>query len=373
MENHGSLPARGTQPYQLLALTAISGEFPAALLARLPGGASYKEAIVGGLKKNRLLHTYYRDGLRAYRLSAKAKALLLAEQPERFQFYLTGNADTNLLKSEISRRLRLHQIAGLYLTMLLAGVQIYRDEKPQVFAPEGSPVATLAAPAFYSSREVKELGLESVKIRGARIAGVLLASTGVFVVYNSGSALMKWGYLAEMRVKALLKMVLCQQRLASQYQMEDVNSILFGDGMALAYEILTSNDRGKRNYFVLDSNFDHFYFLTNDHQGEVLLKLICNPDKAVALNEILLQGLNEKEPGWPIENDAIDVNGNPVLLAYLFDMPRIVRFCSALSLQGRRGILICFEFQSDSLRRYCGDLAEIQTISLEKLERRFFP
>ncbi len=104
-----TLPRRDTQRYQLLELIALSGDFPAELLSRLPGGSTYKESVVKSLKREGLIRTFYRDHLRTYRLTAKAKAQLMAEQPDRFAFYLEGNSDTNLLKGEITRRLRLYQ------------------------------------------------------------------------------------------------------------------------------------------------------------------------------------------------------------------------------------------------------------------------
>ena len=51
------------------------------------------------LKKAGLLRTYYRDRLRGYRLGIKAKSALLDGWPERFTFCLTGDAETNRLKS----------------------------------------------------------------------------------------------------------------------------------------------------------------------------------------------------------------------------------------------------------------------------------
>lgn len=306
-------------------------------------------------------------------MGTRAKALLLADRPERFEFYLTGNADTNMLKCEINRRLRLHRIAETYITMENAGVAIFRDEKPDVFAPEGSAVGRIEAPAFYNSREVKELGVDFVKIRSARSVGILLAEPGVFVVYNSGNAVMKWSYKSEMRTKALMRTILCQQRLSAGYRPDAVHGLILGDGMELAYQLFTSTGGAKHNYFVLDGNYEHFYFLTNDHRGEVILRLLCDPAKTAALNRVLSQGFTAKEPGWLVENDAIDTTGNPVLFAYFCDMPRIVRFNNALQLQNRTGTLICFDFQSPILRRYCGEQVSLQTIDFEKFEGRFFP
>lgn len=125
MNKNHTFPGPDTQAGRLLELTAVCGE--------LPGSTSYKEALLTSLKKAGLLRTFYKDSLRGYRLGRQAKKLLLAERPERFSSYLTGNVDTNLLKSELPRRLRLHRIAETYIAMQNAGVSIFRDEKPPCF------------------------------------------------------------------------------------------------------------------------------------------------------------------------------------------------------------------------------------------------
>ena len=149
--------------YRLLSLTAISGEFPTDQLNRLPGSPYYLESVVTALKKDGLLRTYYRDKLRGYRLGPRAKATLLDSRPDRFASYLTGDTDTNRLKCEIDRRLRLHRLAETYMTMDNAGVCVYRDEKPAIFAPEGYAGSRIVYPAFFSSREVKEMGIDTTQ------------------------------------------------------------------------------------------------------------------------------------------------------------------------------------------------------------------
>ena len=195
------LPDKQTVGYTLLEIVAISGELPANQLCRLPGGDSYKLNVVRALKSQKLLRTYYRDGVRGYRLTASAKKALCRDVPERFSFSLSGSAETNLVKSEITRRLRLHRVAEATLTMKNAGVLIFRDEKPDVFSPEWEKTDSLSitAPAFYTSREIKEMGTVFAKIRGARSVGVLLTPADVFVVYDLGNSLMKWEYKSEMR------------------------------------------------------------------------------------------------------------------------------------------------------------------------------
>ena len=326
--------------------------------------------MVKFLKAHRLLRTYYADGLRAYRLTARAKALLTADNPERFSTALMGSTETNHIKSEITRRLRLHRIAETTVTMQNAGVSIFRDEKPDVFSPEWEETNRTAISSFYNSREIKALGTMFVKIHGARSVGVLLTDRNVFITYNLGNSLMKWSYKAEMRTKALMKSLLCRERLPDMYSPDSVQGLLFGNDMSLAGEILTG-ESGKQ-YFLLDGNYEHFYYLTNDRKGERLLNLFCHEELRERLDSILMVDLYEADSSMTIENDALDKNGSPVLLAYMCDLPRIKKFGTALRLQGKSGTIICFDFQKDAIRRYCGKEIRFQTIDFLKWERSFF-
>ena len=354
-------------------MAAVCGELPTDLLTRLSGSSSYTETVITSLKKDGLLKTYYKDKLRGYRLGQRAKRILLERQPERFSFYLTGNVETNRIKSEVPRRIRLHRVAETYVAMQNAGIAVFRDEKPLVFSPGGSPVARLDSPAFYSSREVKEMGIETVKIRGSRMTGVLLAPSGVFISYNGGSHMLKWDYRAEQRAQALLQMVVCHQRLSAQHVSTCVSGLLFGNDLEPFYRIFADSDTESRCFFLLDGNYEHFYYLTNDHYGDTLLKLLYRPEGTAELDHMLMQGFYPKDTGLPIEHDALDQNGNPVLFGYFLDIPRINRFHTALQLQERTGTLICFDFQKEVLHRFCGRQVEFSTISFEKFERRFFP
>ena len=141
----------------------------------------------------------------------------------------------------------------------------------------------------------------------------------------------------------------------------------------MSVQLMMDSGSAKRGYFMLDGSFDSFRYLPNDHRGEVILKLLCDPERSADLNRLLSSDLYAKEPGWLVEHDAIDQDGDPVLFAYDFDMPRIVRFTTALDLHGKHGTILCFDFQADVLRRCCGGRVRFQTIGFEKFERRFFP
>ena len=201
-----SLPAPDTLPGLLLTLTALAGEFPTSLVHRLPGSDSYKEAAVKRLKREKLLRTYYHDGLRGLRLTATAKRLLLSARPDLFSDIFSGSTVTNTPKYTVPHRLRLHRMAEVLVTMMQARVPSFPWEKSAVFQSEPPPAGFCASrPAYYSSREVKEIGPQSSKIRGSRATGVLLTESGIFVVYNTAASKTKWEYKAELRMKALLQ------------------------------------------------------------------------------------------------------------------------------------------------------------------------
>ena len=367
-----SLPAPDQLAYRLLELIAICGELPANLLYRLHESPSYLEAVIRSLKKDKLLRVYYRDKVRGYRLSADAKDFLLEESYDRFSFYLTGNSDTNLLKSELPRRLRLHRLAEVYVLMLNCGVAVFRDQKPDLFSPDRCAGGYFHSPAFYSSREIKETGLETVKIRGSRMVGTLIAPSGLYVTYNGSQNFAKWDYRAELRVKALHLNMICTDRLAGKYKSNQVHGLMISRDMEMFYQLISTADTNTRCFFLVDGNYEHFYYLTDDHYGEVLLKLLTLPKMRSALDRVLSQGLHPRKAGLPIEHDAIDRKGDPVLFSYLLDIPRVNRFNSALQLKERSGTLICFDFQSDILRRCLDAQVNIQTIDFAKFERRFF-
>lgn len=356
----------------LLTLVALSGELPTSQICRLPSTPGYQAKILKSLKKDGLLLSYYRNGLRGLRLTSAAKKRLLAEHYDWFLPYLSGVTETNRLKSDITRRLRLHRMAEVLVTMLNADVSVLPWEKPNVFAPTppDDPL-TVDQPTYYSSREVKELGELAVKIRGSRSTGVLLEDGGIFVVYNTGPGQMKWEYKAEMRLKALLEMELCQARLRMQFMNAKQSGIVFATDMGQMPPLMSVGGDKRHNYFVLDGGFEHFYYLTSDHHGEVILQLLCYPDERAVLDDVLSQGLAPPRAGWLMENDAMD-GDEPVLFGYTCDMPRIKRFDNALHIHDMRGTLYCFDFQEAALRAICGPGIKIQDLDFEKVKALLF-
>ena len=367
-----------TAAYRLLSLTALSGECSPDILSRLGIGPSYGEKLVTKLKDEGLLKTHYKDRLRGYRLACGGKKLLLAQNPERFSFYLSGNTETNHPRSGYPRRLRLQQASHIYAMLLNAGITFFRDEKPLICReePQAGESVRMPLPIFYHSREVKELGTEAVKIGNSRIMGILFAPGCIYALFHTGTAPIKWEYQTELRVKTFLshhisRGILSRGSIEPCYHPDTPIRLLFiGSGMDTALKLMESTGGFQKSYFCLDSSFDYFHYVPDDAAGETTLRLLCSPALQKALRSLLLSDLQPPCPDYGMEHDAVS-EGMPVLLAFDFDMLRLSRFRTALSFHGLAGNLVCFDFQKPVLQQYFGDAAAIETIDLYKFERRF--
>ena len=363
------LPSHNSLNYELLSLTAICGEVPCGCSARLSSSESYRKKVVTSLTHNKFLRIFSRHHLRGYRLGVRGKRLLLQQEPERFAFYLSGCSDTNAIKSEVSRRIRLHRIAQTYVTMLNAGAMIYRDEKPPIFSPVASGPFCIEQPCFYDSREMKEAELEMLKIRGSRMAGALFTSSRVFAVYNSMEFLPVFEPQVEQRAKVMLELI---SRTKISFTLK-ASGLLLSDNMDILRTLLERSKTHRRDHFLFNDGYEHFYFLTNDSYGETLLQLLCHPETIRQVDTELLQEFQPSLPNSRLECDAVDDSGAPVLFCYLPDIPRLYRFVSALDLLNGTGILVCFDFQADALRPLCGDNIELQIIDFQEFKARFLP
>lgn len=162
-----------SQAYRFLEIIAVSGEYPADSLPLIFGDGRYQEKVTAELKEMNFIRVYHKDKLWGYRLTAAAKRFLLNTNNERFFFYLNGAVETNVQKSELNRRIRLHSIGEVTAVMLMAGIKVYRDTKWQLFSPEWKQnrVGDFSSPMFYNSRELKEVAEETEKIKNARAVG----------------------------------------------------------------------------------------------------------------------------------------------------------------------------------------------------------
>lgn len=371
-DNRGDIPSLSSLGGTILTVTALSGELPTSLVSRLSGHEAYTEKVIKALRGKKLLRTYSKNGLRGFRLTSSAKRSLLECWPDFFSPVFSGESATNSPGYKITDRLRLHRMAEVLVTMLNAGVLVCPWEKPDVFGP--SPhheIPTIDRPAYFSSREVKQLGSQASKVSSSRASGILLADDCIFIIYNTGTGLMKWANKAEVRLAALLQVELCGDRLSNQFGSAEQSAVMFGTDMSLLPSLMGLDGHQPHQGLLQDKIFAHFYFLTNDHRGEVILQLLCEPDEKAKLDDLLSCGLSSPRPDGAVENDAME-GDSPVLFGYTCDIPRIRRFSTALALQEQSGTLFCFDFQEETMRQICGSNVSIQCIDFASYERSVF-
>lgn len=147
------------------------------------------------------------------------------------------------------------------------------------------------------------------------------------------------------------------------------DAIMFASDMSQLEVLMGGGKRKGRNQMVLD-NVEHFHYLTNDGHGEVILRLLCDPELKASLDGILMEDLTPAaEISSNIDCDAFDGDGAPVLFGYTCDMPRIKRFDGGLSIPGIKGTLFCFDFQADALSRACDSQVRIECIDFDAVNR----
>ncbi len=352
----------------LIELTAMTGEMPAKAIGRLAGSDKYKRKCVTEAQKLKLVRYHRKDHLSGLRLTAKAKQLLLDSSPERFQFFL-GGSEAQRVPSGLQKRTRLHRMAEAYVLMQNAGVEIFRDRKPLYFT--GERLAAVSFPVYYGSREIKELGQESVKVKNSRAVGVLLTPGYIFAVYNTGPGQIKWFGQAEERLAFILPKVLKPTGAFAFGQEAEVRGIMLADSMSRFHQFLDEPDR-KAAFPVDNGQFWNMHWLPNTTEGEAVLRLLCDWEKREEFHDSLLENFSPPPAGTQnMEMDAIGGAGEPVLFAYDLDAARIRRFAQALDRQLNAGIVVCFDFQREIVERLCDGTAKLLTIDLENVRKDF--
>jgi len=243
------------------------------------------------------------------------------------------------------------------------GVKIYKNQKPIVFSKNKADEVEVKDSVFYSSLEIKEVGIECTKIKYCRAVGLLLASNDRgFIVYNSQNALMKWSSTAEQRVSGTLTGLL----LDCGIQINHFSGLMIGKDMDFAKRLLLSGGGLKNELFKLDSTFYEFYYVPEDENGDYLLSLLVDNKGLEDIKWQLIDDLEIKTDFRPYLSDGKDKYDRPILFAYDFNLEKIRKFKSGLEMFEEMGFVVCFEFQQKVLEEYFEGLAEIIVISIIK-------
>ncbi|MFR6242261.1 MAG: hypothetical protein ACLUJ1_12500 [Mediterraneibacter faecis] len=99
----------------LLLLIAVSGEMPADLAEQIIGSVSYTASVITRLKQEGYISVRNKAGWKGYVLRAKGKRYVLSQYGEDTAFFLQGSVETNHVKTEIEKRLRLYRMSKVWV------------------------------------------------------------------------------------------------------------------------------------------------------------------------------------------------------------------------------------------------------------------
>jgi len=426
-----------SQEQIMIEQIAIAGEYPQSNQSRIISSESYGRRLIAGLLGEKMITRVDIDGMKGYRLTMWGKRALMDGNPERFDGLFIGQSDTNRMNGNPTRRERLHLIAQVYTLMFKAGIRIYQDEKPDIYGepggtqgfafegvcfsktdafegkcssqtdafegrcspqtdmgsmshtnpahpppryehggnPEAMKSVVIREPSFYASREQK--GNFTKAIQGSRAVGVLLTGNLAYAIYNTSSAVRTWNDRIEYRYKAEMNGSIC--KYIPQYQRTEIGGILVGANMGVLAKYLAQPEKEKGGIHSFTRAYEPFYYITNDVVGEAQLRMICDPELKTRFDGMMRHKLKPMTTRSNIVHDAMTDEGEPVLFCCLLDLQRLNMFKAGLNGirkidPDRKGKIICYDTQHDTLKGYLGEsVVEYTVVAFHLFAQRFFP
>lgn len=313
--------------------------------------------------EDNLISKRQKDGLKGYRLMRKGKEGLLQMDADKFSFYLADGADFSMRKSTLTQRMRQHRVSETLAMMEQAGIPKDRDQKAHLFEEERSQSEAYTQAAFFHPKEVKVQTDLTRKIISSRMTGVWLSDDALRICYNIGTMLPTWFETVENRADILVRSMLREKGI--EFPVTD--AVLFGKSMEQAVDCLKDD---KMRAYLMNASFGRFCYIPLDERGVIQLKLMNDQERYQCLKNILSEDLEvDMEDLYP-EHDGYNADGLPTLICIDCDLKRLIRFRTRLQYMGRSGEVICFDFQKEAIRSYCGEETKISTVDLETVNRR---
>lgn len=350
---------RDARSYRVLSLICMSGECSEEALRILLPQDNYRQKLLYKMISDKLITRYQKDGVYGYRLAKKGKDYLLLMDKERFGFFLLDGADFSMRRPILRYRLRQHRISET-LAMMESAVEIYRDRKELIF--EEYTEQAFQQSAFFVAREVKAQKDLTRKIVSSKMTGVWVNQEEASICYNMANNLPEWHENLENRTEILIRSMLRKEGV------EHLDALIFGNDMSAAAKILSDGNMQRQ---LMVSSFERFCFIPMDRNGLLLLEMLKDKNAYEDLYCILTEDFIFSEEENQVINDGYNNDGKPVLICVDCDLKRLVQFISQLDFIGQTGEVICFDFQKEAVKEYCGKNAKVAAVDFEKFQENF--
>lgn len=235
----------------LLLLIAVSGEMPADLAEQIIGSVSYTASVITRLKQEGYISVRNKAGWKGYVLRAKGKRYVLSQYGEDTAFFLQGSVETNHVKTEIEKRLRLYRMSKVWVFFWKTGIPIFRSQKPELFcsASEFGRGQT----AYYGSLEFKGL---TDAIKGSRACGIMLSGESGYIVYHTLEQRMRWAKKMERTMRSFV-----ERESMRTGVLKRIDAVIMGDTLEFLLELLNSDGGLKGNLFQVDDIYENYYYV----------------------------------------------------------------------------------------------------------------
>ena len=339
---------------ELLWFVGYCIEFPTQLAVRIGGGAEWNRRVMyraireGYVRLYRKKHK--RHVIRSMSLTQKGFEYVAQRDPEAVSMiYSRVNSSERIYPGWIDKILRLHAIAIGTVMSNAAGATLLISQKPSLMSPaKRATNAVVPDPNkiyYYAAHElrvaIEEYSPESVS-KSSRTIGIIVKGRCCFFLYFTGSTRMYWMKNSEENYAAAVKSLL----LARGFGITSIHQIVIGSTMSVAQRLCHGAKPFGNKYFVVSTFFAQCLFLTNNKEGDTLLKLILHDELAMEINRAALSPFHP--PRIPTrEYDAIETSlDRPVLLNYQCDLLMLSDIHPMP--EGFRGspIMLCFDYQT---------------------------
>ena len=220
------------------------------------------------------------------------------------------------------------------------------------------------APCFYIARDFKKFDTEEFnKTMYTRIVGAVFYPGGVYAVYNTRGAVMKWCGMGECKAEGLL---LTLSRMNAGIN-EVSSALLLGKTPVIAMHTLIESDKSRKQELRFDNIYPVIHFIPMDQNGARLLRILVLPDwREKIMSQLFAADLRPRGYGF-MEYDAF-IDGTYVYSHLDSDIARLIRLREALDTQSEKFVVLCFPWQVEFLKGYLGERAILKQLPMEKLE-----
>ena len=365
----------GSHVHRLLQLLSTAGEIPTSALTILGSEQVLSKLVnkletvqdirfdkAGPVHRVRLIQVSGKKGARTIRLYKKGLPLLNGLHLGLFDWYMDSFRQ-HTFTSDLFHTERNHRIAEVLAMCMAAGMETRPYALPALQKNTISPVVP-DSPCFYISRYFKDAGDEANKTMYTRIIGALFYPGGVYAVYNTRSAVMKWSGRGEVKTLGNL-----QELARYNAGLNEVSAgLLFGQNADTAINTILESDKSRRQELRFDKIYTRIHFIPLDKNGVRLLKLLVLPNWNERLLDALFEKYQRSYNRGAMEYDAV-VDNTRILSHLDGDIARLIRFREALAdYPEEQYEILCFPWQAGYLKSYLGRGVRLRELEMDEVE-----